>query len=231
MSVSRLVGGVAGLPEEAKRRISAIIGAVVADAASLPLEWIYKDDTMTGIVGDKEPEFWLESKCPFYSLPTGNLSCYGDELTTTLASLAASDSNLNLPELQKTLQAKFGAPGSPYQVALAKRADKVYPIAGPWLNGGVIKSLANMDQGLAPPGSAECEDNDGLALALPVFLLCPGQTKDVASLLTTDQMTLEHLAVQTSILANYLGGVEQPVEAALASSSMTERHLRPGINI
>ena len=42
MSLGRLVGGVAGLPDEAKRRISAVIGAVVADAASLPLEWIYK---------------------------------------------------------------------------------------------------------------------------------------------------------------------------------------------
>ena len=60
------MGGVAALPDEvcarliillayfkirlywqqAKRRISSIIGAVVADAASLPLEWIYKDATM-----------------------------------------------------------------------------------------------------------------------------------------------------------------------------------------
>ena len=31
---------------QAKRRISSIVGAVVADAASLPLEWIYKDATM-----------------------------------------------------------------------------------------------------------------------------------------------------------------------------------------
>jgi hypothetical protein len=27
-------------------RVSALIGAVVADAASLPLEWIYKPETM-----------------------------------------------------------------------------------------------------------------------------------------------------------------------------------------
>ena len=65
MSLGKLVGGVAALPDEvclinnsfdisrsdlfwqqAKRRISSIIGAVVADAASLPLEWIYKDATM-----------------------------------------------------------------------------------------------------------------------------------------------------------------------------------------
>ena len=27
-------------------RVSAVLGSIVADAASLPLEWIYKDSTM-----------------------------------------------------------------------------------------------------------------------------------------------------------------------------------------
>ena len=78
---------------------------MVADSASLPLEWIYKDATMKvyvdqsgrtaqdefqEIVGDKNPEFWPESKCPFYSLPTGSLSCYGDELVSEKNHLTAS---------------------------------------------------------------------------------------------------------------------------------------------
>ena len=50
------------------------------------------------------------------------------------------------------------------QIALAKRADKVYPVPGPWINGGVIKSLANIVAGTKPPGSQDCEDNDGLSL-------------------------------------------------------------------
>ena len=32
---------------------------------------------------------------------------------------------------------------SPYQVALAKRPSKKFPIDGPWLNSGVIKCLGN----------------------------------------------------------------------------------------
>ena len=28
------------------KKVSAVLGAIVADAASLPLEWIYKDDKM-----------------------------------------------------------------------------------------------------------------------------------------------------------------------------------------
>jgi len=211
------VGGVAALPEEAKRRISSIIGAVVADAASLPLEWIYKDATMKEIVGDKNPEFWPESKCPFYSLPTGNLSCYGDELVTCLASMAATGA-AQPEKLQGAIVAKFGAPDSPYQIALAKRADKVYPVPGPWINGGMIKSLANMAAGTKPPGSQDCEDNDGLAISLPTALATncqEGLPLQVANLLTTCPTAVRHLPLQLQILNNHLERVEKPIQSAL----------------
>ena len=62
-----------------------------------------------------------------------------------------------------------------FQIALAKRADKVYPVPGPWINGGVIKSLSNIEAGTKPPGSADCEDNDGLAISLPCALSANSQ--------------------------------------------------------
>jgi hypothetical protein len=200
------------------RRVSAVVGALVADAASVPLQWIYEDATMRGIVGDRQPEFWPESHCPFFTLPTGSLSCYGDELATCLASLAATG-QLQLPDLQAAIVAKFGAPDSPYQTALAKRADKKFPVAGPWLNGGVIQSLANMEEGVAPPGSKACKDQDGLAVSLPVLLLPAGQGPAAASLLTTHPAAIDHLAVQAAILANCLAREERPVEAALAAAA------------
>jgi hypothetical protein len=221
LTLSKLVDGVAGMPDQAKRRISALIGAVVADSASLPLEWIYKDADMKDIVGDKNPEFWAESKCPFYTVPTGNLSCYGDEVATCLASLAAKEGKLELGAVQEAIIDKFGSPGSPYQVALAKRANKVYPVPGPWINGGVIKSLANMTDDLTPPGSADCQDNDGLAVSLPVFLLqlCPSESVDTANLLTTHKVATDHLILQTAILTNFLNQVEKPVQAAAEKCS------------
>jgi len=232
MSLGRLVGGVSGLPDEAKRRISAIIGAVVADAASLPLEWIYKDETMKEIVGDKNPEFWPESKCPFYTVPTGTLSCYGDELVTSLTTLAASQDivRVDLAKLQESIQTKFGAADSPYQIALARRADKVYPVPGPWINGGVIASLANMSSGLSPPGSDTCEDNDGLALGLPVYLATGDQASalNTAELLTTCRVAVDHLPVQNQILHNYLTGVSSPVETALATMASSQAEVVAG---
>jgi len=215
-SVSKLVLGVSATPEDAKRKISCLLGAVVADAASLPLEWIYQDDKMTGIVGDNNPEFWPQSHCPFFSVPTGSVSCYTDEMLTTLDTLAHNDAKLDISKVSAAVKLKFGSPDSPYQVALAKRAEKKYPVPGPWINGGVIKSLANMADGISPPGSESCEDNDGLAVSLPAYLLqlSPAQALDTANILTTNSTASKHLQMQTQIINNFVKGVDDPVEAA-----------------
>ena len=53
----------------------------------VPLQWIYDVDKLKGIVGDKDPVFWHESKCPFFRVPTGRNSCYGDIVGVSLKSL------------------------------------------------------------------------------------------------------------------------------------------------
>ena len=35
----------------------------------------------------------------------------------------------------------FGDPSSPYQIALAKRKDKKYPIEGPWIQGAMMSMM------------------------------------------------------------------------------------------
>jgi len=216
MSVSKLLLDVAALPEVAKKKISCVLGAVVADAASLPLEWIYKDQTMLEIVGDKNPEFWPESHCPFYTVPTGSVSCYTDEMLTTLDTLAHSEAVIDVDKISTAIQAKFGSPDSPYQIALAKRADKKYPVPGPWINGGVIKSLANMTAGTQPSGSDSCEDNDGLCVGLPAYLLqfSHEEALNTATILTTNNIATKHFKVQTQIINNVIKGIADPIKAA-----------------
>jgi len=204
-----LVKAVSQLPDPVKKRVSGVIGAVVADAASLPLQWIYNDSTMKEIVGDQNPEFWPECKCPFFTVPTGTNSCYNDEMRTCLGSLAAPET-----DVASALQTFFGAPDSPYQIALAKRAEKKFPVVGPWINGGVIQFLKNSTAGISPPGSSDCEDNDGFTVSLPVFLKDPAQSLAVAQLLTTNSMVLDHWKMQTAILSNYLTGAEDPIQTA-----------------
>ena len=83
-------------PDHEQRKIAALVGACVADAASRPLHWVYDmealekylnvtfDDNIDRI---KQPEFYPENKSPFYSLPTGENSCYFDITMASLESL------------------------------------------------------------------------------------------------------------------------------------------------
>jgi len=106
----------------------------------------------------------------------------------------------------------FGVPESEYQVALAKRSAKVYPVAGPWIQGGLIKALKNIQSGLEPPGSDDNEDNDGFATSLAAFLVAPEQAPAVAKLATTSPTALNHLTLQHAILSNYLAAVDEPIQ-------------------
>jgi hypothetical protein len=49
------------------------VGSVVADAASQHLQWVYDQSALVSTVGDGNPEFWPENKCPYFNLPNGKL--------------------------------------------------------------------------------------------------------------------------------------------------------------
>jgi hypothetical protein len=97
---------------------------------------------------------------------------------------------------------------------LAKRSAKVYPVPGPWIQGCLIQTLKNIENGLEPPGSAEAEDNDGFTFSLPAYLLESGEGPAVAQLVTTNGMALDHLRLQYAIVSNYLAAKEDPIKSA-----------------
>jgi len=208
MSVSTALASIASLPNAvAKRKIAALVGSIVADAAALHLEWVYDQDALDKTVGDKNPEFWPESKCPFYIRPNGAVSCYADETLTSLESMAKNSNKFILQKVYEDIDTKFGAPDSPYQIALAKRKDKKYPIDGPWINGGVIKFLENHQKSVTPTGSSTCEDHDGIAIALPWIIQSssspdlPWTTlKEGVEILSTNEMALKHYEVESALL-------------------------------
>lgn len=111
--VDELLKQAHSLPVDKQRRIAAILGAVVADAAAQPLHWVYDPVTMRRAVADVEyPEFLPNSVNPFYDLPAGNQSPYGDECVMMLESLVASKGFNYDDAAERTFKA-FG-PGSPY---------------------------------------------------------------------------------------------------------------------
>ena len=68
-------------------------GAFVADAATMPLHWIYDQDYVESKVKpaseySRGPEFYSPPSCPFYNYGEGRQSPYGDEVVPIMLSLA-----------------------------------------------------------------------------------------------------------------------------------------------
>lgn len=239
-SIGFLLQEISHLPAESRRKISSVLGAVVADAASVPLQWIYEGADSSGILGNisptlypsrkwkisKEgvegegsPAFYPTSHSPIFSIPTGGSSCYGDGIKTCLRVLAENGGQLDVEKIQDGVRSFFGSPDSPYQIAMAKRPQffaALLPVPGTWLNGCVIRSLINMDSGVKPSGDKTCGDGDGFSLSLPAFLLNyrPAEAEKTAKIVTNTPLTITHLKVQTRILNNFIKNIPNPVEEA-----------------
>lgn len=71
---------------------AAVVGALVADAATMGLHWIYDAGQMAALVAASRavPEFHEPPACPFYSYAGGALSPYGDEVLPLLEFVAAA---------------------------------------------------------------------------------------------------------------------------------------------
>jgi hypothetical protein len=67
------------------------MGSFVADAASMSLHWIYNPDAIEQMLASagvrSSPEFFDPPSCPWYDLPLGSLSPYGDESLVLLQSM------------------------------------------------------------------------------------------------------------------------------------------------
>lgn len=86
--LATMAAAVSAAPTETDRRVGAIVGAFVADAAVMPLHWIYDTAEIARLVGDTEPEFHNPPSCPFYNYSLGENTQYGQQGRTYLQSIA-----------------------------------------------------------------------------------------------------------------------------------------------
>ena len=72
----------AGDPTQS-RRVAAFIGGMVADAAAMPLHWIYDTDEIKKILKDSnrttKPEFVTPSHAPYYNYSVGEFTPFGEQ--------------------------------------------------------------------------------------------------------------------------------------------------------
>ncbi|KAH8066113.1 ADP-ribosylglycohydrolase [Aureococcus anophagefferens] len=76
------------------RRVDAIVAAFVADAAAMPLHWIYDTDDLAAILARERraetPEFLPESHAPYYAYPPGEQTPFGSRCSSTRRGLGGT---------------------------------------------------------------------------------------------------------------------------------------------
>ncbi len=216
----KLVDKVKALDATAARKVASFLGAVVADAACLHLEWIYDQDKVSKIVpSGEEPAFWKESCNPFFSLPNGKVSCYADEAVQSLIAMDKNERQFDAAKVIQQFHEHFGAADSPYQVALAKRKDKKYPIEGPWIQGAMISMMDRAKAGMNPPGPDDAREHDGLATALPLIVQMgsaydESKLKNAFEIMTQDPFAIEHHQAEAFLIGKFIeGSTADPLEA------------------
>ena len=80
-------GGGGGRGREREREIK--MSCSISLLSAQPIHWIYSEEALAKAVEGVNPEFLPKSVNPFYTLPTGQQSPYGDVLLVMLESLVA----------------------------------------------------------------------------------------------------------------------------------------------
>jgi ADP-ribosylglycohydrolase len=103
------------------RRLGAIMGAAVADAAAMPLHWIYDTTSIDAKLGGKsspkggqraDAAFFSPPSCPFYKYPEGENSPYGQQNRVILSTLA-NEGSFEPTKVQDAYWAYYGPDGAP----------------------------------------------------------------------------------------------------------------------
>lgn len=220
------------------RRIAAVVGALVADAAAQPLHWNYKVDKLDALLkGAEQVAFWEPSANPFYRLPSGSQSCYGDQSFVILKSLVESK-GLDVKHLRKLTYDCFGSNSlyeNPTNAIYKEKSDAekptVYPIDGPWRHFSIKDFLRKYDEGKDETGSETDKQMDCVIRIVPVVALYAGRPEmlDVAEqVIRTTQNSDTSVAVGLAaarLLEFYIlhGAMARGVESVIQDLSNQNR--------
>ena len=65
--------------------------------SAAPLHWIYDQGKVKSLTeAEKTVEFYPKPECPFYTIPVGSNSAYGDQVYVTLKNVAESKGMISL---------------------------------------------------------------------------------------------------------------------------------------
>jgi len=144
------------------RAIAAIVGAFVADAAAMPLHWIYDVNEIKRLVGNNPPEFYYPPSCPYYKYAEGENSPYGQQ-TSVYLELLAGNATVDPIALQNAYWAYYKKSG---------------PCGNPnvcYFDNSTKNFVANMRKGQVWPSSGDYDNQaDAIAHMIPIVALLAG---------------------------------------------------------
>jgi len=170
------------VPGLQERRIAAIVGALVADASAQPIHWNYNVEKLDALLsGSTDVGFREPSVNPFYLLPCGSPSTYGDQSFVILKSLVEHQ-GLDVRKLVHETYEWFG-PNSVYEDTAnnkySEKSDivenKSFPIHRPWRHFSIKDFLKNVQAGKEETGSETDSQVDCIVRVVSAVALYAGR--------------------------------------------------------
>lgn len=222
----------------ALRGFAALLGAITADAAAAPCHWVYDKQKLAGIVGSADAAFFKGKPNPFYNIPIGANTCYGDQLTTIISCMSQNSGELDRMKAADRFYERFVL-SQDYASSVAAKRDYAYnhdqqartvPINGPWRHGTLDAFARNYEAcGAAYKAEANDASVDALIRALPPAVVAgvagidPDPAVKVAVELTqTNATALAHAKAFARALAAVVQGTYSPSEALAAEAAHLE---------
>ena len=152
-----------------ERARAAIIGSFVADAAAMPLHWVYEQPRLATLVNGGSPAFVNPPQNIYYSAPLGNSSLYG--LSNVVVLYAAAAEEINATRYQDALWSLYGPSNS------------IGRERGYYLDTSMREFVDNIAAGRVWPhcGSKRDSQADAIAHIIPVVARFAGDTAKMLS--------------------------------------------------
>lgn len=168
-----------------------LLGGIVADAASRTLHWIYSDKKLKSYIkGKKDIAFFKENKCPFYSVPLGRNSGYGDMAMVMFQTIITSKKKSEILDNFKKNIVRFFGPDSNYWKNLKER--KKYKkikwkraLKGEWLHQNTLETIQNIKAKKRVTGGTKVTETDGFLGALSYYFLVSKEDKEIKKIIRT----------------------------------------------
>eukprot|EP00731_Ephydatia_muelleri_P038458 Em0769g2a len=226
MELNNLLDRAKALPKDKQRRVAAILGAVIADAAAQPVHWVYDEDALKeALKGHAQPEFLPQSVNPYYRLATGRQSFYGEHLIILLRSLVACK-GVDTTHLSDASYKAMG-PGSPYDHPGQNK--QVYPMQGQYLHSTMRAFVTSYGAGTHSAENGTSLESYSLcfvpALAA-MYASHPDLLKHIASVVSlfqTNPLVLATALAEGRLIEQYIQGAEHPIENVVRELSSPTR--------